>query len=316
MSHGEGRAMSDAGKAVREYQAELARTRRKEEFEKVKWLRSAKRLRLAWAEGHNTLYKFKSLNGDSCHQVLDIIENSRIYFSAADQLNDPLDCAPVLKLAKDLKDPEFVAELRADEARLIAESGLPADDVARRAAEFGVDVRELAAGAMKQTRQALVDEVRVFCLSAREDHPLLWSHYAASHTGVCLHFRCTHGTLFGSARGVDYVRRRLPILIPLKYNKTEDDIADAMVRRKATFWRYENEYRIIGHTNADWGYKFEGRFCTFDPALLCGITLGMKLSATDRSVVMRWIGNRYPAIPVYQAAEDEDSYGMHITRIW
>jgi hypothetical protein len=52
-------------------------------------------------------------------------------------------------------------------------------------------------------------------------HPLLRSHYAGSHTGVCLHFRVAGGSVFGLARGVDYSKPRPPILIPMRYNGSE-----------------------------------------------------------------------------------------------
>jgi hypothetical protein len=42
----------------------------------------------------------------------------------------------------------------------------------------------------------------IYCLAARRDNPLLWSHYTAGHTGVCLHFGCRPGTLFGLARKI------------------------------------------------------------------------------------------------------------------
>ena len=100
--------MSDPGNAVKEYQATLSRQREEEERRRAGWLEDAKRFRFAWAEGHDTLYKFKGLTGESRDQVLDIIEKSRIYFSAPDQFNDPLDCSPVIKLAKDPRDPDFI----------------------------------------------------------------------------------------------------------------------------------------------------------------------------------------------------------------
>jgi hypothetical protein len=57
-------------------------------------LEAARGLRMAWAQGIATLYKLKSLTGESRDHTLDIIENSRIYFSSPEQFNDPFDCAP------------------------------------------------------------------------------------------------------------------------------------------------------------------------------------------------------------------------------
>jgi len=62
------------------------------------------------------------MSGDVRDQVLDIIRNSRIYFSSPDQFNDPLDCAPICALAKPLTD-DFIKELLEDEAALAKAAG-------------------------------------------------------------------------------------------------------------------------------------------------------------------------------------------------
>jgi hypothetical protein len=110
-------ALKDSIRSVLSAAAQDAEQRRR----KAELLRQAKSLRFAWAEDKSTLYKFKSLSGGGCRQVQDIIENSRLYFSTPDQFNDPLDCSPIFKLAGDLKDPVFLAELKKDEDEMIAQ---------------------------------------------------------------------------------------------------------------------------------------------------------------------------------------------------
>jgi hypothetical protein len=96
-------------------------------------------------------------------------------------------------------------------------------------------------------------DLRIFCMSATFEHPLLWSHYASSHTGVCLHIWVEHRSVFGLARGADYSKPRPPVLIPIPYNASERAVGRAMSLIKADFWCYESEYRILGHATADWG---------------------------------------------------------------
>ena len=221
--------MSAPGDYVRKYHATAERARRRLEQDRAERLKNAKRLRFAWIEGNHTLYKFKSLNDDSRDHVLDMVENSRLYFPRPAQFNDPFDCAPVFSFAKPLSDPEFLAELRAEEDRMIAQRGLtPAERLDLRNA--AVDVGQLAQLITTQTRDVLRDDVRIFCLSARLDHPLLWSHYADSHKGVCLHFVARPGSVIGGARAVKYRTERVPVLVPFGYNRNSPDIADKMVR--------------------------------------------------------------------------------------
>src|SRR5665213_539277 len=303
--------MTDAGRTVREYQSRLSREHQQRERYRANLRRHAKRLRFAWIEGHDTLYKFKSMAGNGCSEVQDMIENSRIYFSIPDQFNDPFDCAPVCKPAKPLSDPAFIQELLADEERMMGESGKSPEEV-EELRKSQVDVLQLGPAVTAQTRSVMRADVRMFCLTSRQDHPLQWAHYADSHRGVCLHFRCKFGTLLGLARAVKYRKVREPVLVPLNYNPSPDHIADRMVQIKADFWRYESEYRIIGHDGADWGYTLDGRFCSFPPKQLCGVTLGMGTGAADRQLIMSWAANHVPALRVYEAVEDPDQFGLRM----
>jgi hypothetical protein len=183
---------------------------------------------------------------------------TRLYFSTPDQFNDPLDCSPIFKLAGDLDDTAFLEELKKDEDEMIAEQGLAPQAEAELRAQFGAHVTGMAEAIKRNVRKVIRADLRIFCLSANYEHPLLWSHYWNSHTGVCLHFSVANGTMFGLARGVDYSEPRPPVLIPMRYNVGGDTyVGRAMSLIKAEFWRYESEYRILGHATADWGYPFE-----------------------------------------------------------
>jgi hypothetical protein len=98
-------------------------------LERHKHLERARGMRLAWAEGIPTLHKYKGIAADAGEQVRNIIENSRIYLSQPDQLNDPLDCAPVFALARSLDDPAFVQQLRDEEDRMNTERGTTSSTV-------------------------------------------------------------------------------------------------------------------------------------------------------------------------------------------
>ena len=306
--------MSDAGEAVRQHRALLAAQYEKHQAKREELRADAEKLQFAWMEGYEKLYKFKSMSGSSRDQVLDIITNSRIYFSSPEQFNDPLDCAPIFALAKSITD-EFVKELLEDEAALARAAGKSEEEIeALRQAE-GVPPERIAAAVTERTRDELVKNARVFCLSASEVQPLLWSHYADSHRGVCLHFKAAPGSLFGLARAVDYRAERPSILVPLHYNKV--DITDAMVRVKGGFWGYVDEYRIIGHEGAevDWGATMVNRLCPFPPKLLCGITLGMKTPPQDRKDLMALAAQHYPEMAVYQAEEAKGRFGVETFRV-
>jgi hypothetical protein len=269
---------------------------------------AAKEHRMAWAEGHDTLYKYMSLGSENYGYVVDVLESSRVYFSSPDQLNDPADCKPVFKLAKDLSDPEFVRELEDDEARMIEADKLPPEEIASLRQKYGVEPSRLAAGVTEHTRRELEKVTRVFCMTVQPANTLMWAHYAEKHTGVCLHFRCRSQSLFGLARRVVYSTERKAILIPISYTP-EEEIPDLLAFGKSADWKYEEEYRIVSHEDAYEDYPLEGRYCRFKPEQLIGITFGLRISASHRKRLTEIVSRRRTPMGLFQMVEE----GEHFT---
>jgi hypothetical protein len=246
------------------------------------------RERLAWAEGVDTLYKLRSLSPESREHTLDTIENSRLYFPSPEQFNDPFDCFPPFELGGDWHDPKFVAELEQTQQLMVEENGISQAELDALQAKGGVPSEHLADTIRQYTIGDLRRETRILCLAREHCHPLMWSHYASSHTGICLHLRSGRGDLFGDAKRVLYRDERLPVLIPWKNRQSEDEVVDRLAFEKAAFWSCESEYRILGWPNKGDGPLFDQQHrVAFDPTLLCGITLGMRVSEADRARLLK-----------------------------
>jgi Protein of unknown function (DUF2971) len=87
----------------------------------------------------------------------------------------------------------------------------------------------------------------LLCFSRNWDNLLLWSHYGASHTGLCLGFDIPDG-FPGCTYDTDV--RYQPNL--LQVNKPEDvnyDLANRLLRTKHESWSYEQEVRIFVRLN-------------------------------------------------------------------
>jgi hypothetical protein len=173
----------------------------------------------------------------------------------------------------------------------------------------------MAEAIMHNLRAELRRKLHMFCFSSTREHPLMWSHYAGSHSGVCLHFKVESGLVTGLARGIDYVANRPPVLVPLRYNKDESDIAVMMSLVKAEFWHYESEYRILAIPGTDWGHELDGRYVSFAPEMLTGITLGMCTTGVDRNILLTWARNRQPLLSVWEAYEDQEKFALKFRRI-
>jgi hypothetical protein len=268
-----------------------------------------KHARLPWMQGHSVLYKFKGFRDEQQRHVLDILENLRIYLSSADQINDPYDIAPVVRYAGDPNDPEFMKTIAAEQRAIAHRHGMTDEQLQAEIAQASVTAEDLPAATTKSLRETLRQGFRLYCLTLERHHPLQWAHYADGHHGVCLHFSCAQGTLFGTAQEVLYHPTRLPILMPMAA-LSELELYDRIGLVKAEYWKYESEYRLIAAADAEYGEKRNGDFLSFDSPELIGVTLGMRMTEPDREMLIRHVDKHFPNLPIWEAYEDEERYWM------
>jgi hypothetical protein len=245
------------------------------------------------------LYRYRHLIGQHREWTKKIIAESVLYFASPSTFNDPFDC-------KIHYLPTFsVEELRRQHVDRLRKR-MPDLNRKQRRAKALQDER-----AMEPERfllqvtsglQRSVDDVGILSLSATERNILLWSHYAAGHTGLCLKFEATNRTpFFGRALPVSYVSSYPEISVT---DSAETQI-DAFLLTKAADWKYEEEYRIIDHAHGS-GNKF------FPPELLVGVILGARMPIEDKRAVVEWAGARKPYIEVLQASVSPESFSLDI----
>jgi len=80
----------------------------------------------------------------------------------------------------------------------------------------------------------------VICFSRSWENPVLWSHYADKHRGICLGFDVPDPLL----RTVRYLETRAPLDGFLE-SGTENDEPGALFYTKFSHWQYEDEVRRI-----------------------------------------------------------------------
>jgi hypothetical protein len=83
----------------------------------------------------------------------------------------------------------------------------------------------------------------LLCFSRNWDNLLLWSHYSASHKGICLGFDISEG---GPEPNYDMDVLYQPNLLP--YRRPEDvnfDLVNRLLRTKHESWSYEQEVRMF-----------------------------------------------------------------------
>lgn len=150
--------------------------------------------------------------------------------------------------------------------------------------------------------QNSINNVGVLSLSANDCNILLWSHYAAGHTGLCLKFIATsHTPFFGRALPVSYS----PTYPEINVLSSPDKQIDAFLLTKAKDWGYEEEWRIIDH-DCGAGDK------VFPAALLVGVILGARMAPNDKQAVAEWVSESKSRVEVLQAHTSKGTFSLEI----
>lgn len=252
------------------------------------------------------LYRYRHLQGDHREWTRQIITDSVLYFASPSSFNDPFDCKVHYKIPPSMKQLEriFVDFIRSHLppgldnsqqemtikkalSRLHPDNFKPEEFTSIVASELQKDVERLG----------------VLSLSSTCKNNLLWSHYAASHTGICLKFIATEYTpFFGQAQQVKY-RSTYPQIGILKHSP--DKQVEAFLLTKAKDWKYEEEWRIIDHVNGS-GRK------DFPDELLVEVVFGARIDPKDKEEVLSWISKRKKPVQVSQAILSSGSYSLEI----
>lgn len=159
----------------------------------------------------------------------------------------------------------------------------------------------------------LENKIGVYSLSAEKNNILLWSHYAASHTGFVIEFNALYLKNFLiNTYGLNNQKRLLlPVTYSHHYKKVDafsSDYYRALTKAfltKAKVWSYENEWRIIyyGAANIKMIIPLE-----IMPDLVNCVVLGSKISIQNESKIAS-ILNKIN-IPIFKAIQSENKYVM------
>ena len=256
-----------------------------------------------------TLYKFRPYQTTQEREwVREIIQDHKVYFPRASELNDPFDMSPRF---------ESITRERLLAAAEAFWSSCPDASPEERVRNLeylaGCDLAKHAAATQARVGQRMKNYF-VFSLAGNRDHPMLWSHYARGHTGLCIHFRADKASIFGLSLGVIYGDDRPLLPVELR-SISQQEIFQRITLRKGKFWEYEDEYRFARYPDTDYSdypIRFDGQHACFRPSELSGITVGTRMPPSDvDAVVLNLAATHNPRLTVWRAFET-DSFALGV----
>ena len=226
------------------------------------------------------LFKYRSL-AEHCREYTSrIVTDSRIYYAAPKQFNDPFDC-------------QFSVNM--DDARLNA---------------FGLSkLDEHKAFAENWLWDETNKDVCVLSLSELNDNLLMWSHYSDSHTGICLELTFQTSEKLHEVQYSD-VRPEIFFADVRQQDRDDQRYSDAVIATlttKMSDWVYEKEWRCI-----DFGGPGER---SMPDRMLSGIVFGCRTSDTDRQMVRDWVKSTGQSVTFSQAVQREGAFALDIEEI-
>jgi len=248
------------------------------------------------------LYRYVSLVGEiKQSQVRDQIERGEIYFARLTSFNDPFDSYFVVDSTGE-----------PDRVRTFWESSEAAKglEAAEREARIDHCVREAGSERESERMRAAAMQMRqeygMLCMSSRNDDILMWSYYAAGHSGLCIRYQMHKEAWFGLGE----------MILPLEVEYAEAPptfrfyydgrfaAAKALLGTKAKIWSHEGEWRMVLPSFS--GSKI------LPLAHVDQVILGINTPDEDIERVKRWVSRRSVSMEILQAQHRKGEYGLDL----
>jgi Protein of unknown function (DUF2971) len=143
----------------------------------------------------------------------------------------------------------------------------------------------------------------IVSLAERATCPLMWSHYADQHHGICIGYSVperaasdVHKVRYGGSRLVEASK----VAAMLAGNDVaRDQVDEAVLLRKAGSWRYEREWRLIGQ-----------RGLQNSPLELEEVIFGMRCREPVKYAVVKALEGRGGQVKLYEMQEVPGSFRL------
>lgn len=278
---------------------------------------------LAHDEGIQTLFRYmqypplsdwSATSEEHRRRLENFVTLGDLYLPLASQFNDPFETSPHFRIPRkadgSIDSDVYIFHLR---TRYGPQWGWSPERIAQAEIEL---TGKVASGTFEPEtavneamwRDRLRSEFPMCCLTGDRRNVPMWSYYAGSHTGVCIHFDATVAP-FGAAFKVVYTDE-YPFLPQPVADLSPRMVIQQCLLVKSKAWAHENEYRMIDMPNYDGGARTldppislqrAGQLIRFRDRHLAGITCGVHMKGDAVERLARICGDRRPRVPIWQA---------------
>lgn len=279
------------------------------------------------------VYKYRAFNT----WTLESLCNDTLHFALPNAFNDPMDCHPHIEADSNLDQlrsllrllickrivpavQEHLKSVRIRGKRALIRADALAESEANRVINYIAYCStnpEFTEEPTDSERGLLAGEIEsellqyygrgVCCFSEKYNDPLMWSHYADCHRGLCLGYGTDRvpaphlqKVIYGGSRAIKTSILHRAFILNEFDAKAELD--RQVLLRKAKGWRYENESRLIGPVGVQ-----------DSPLALKYITFGLRCGSAIVHTVVEALARRKKPLRYYAINEVYGKYALRRT---
>lgn len=238
-----------------------------------------------------TLYRYRPINPNE----IDALEEGYLWFSSADDLNDPFEGC--IKLKEVEQDTTMEISLNFN---IRVNGGAPKEE--RKIFEIPNLIHQ-SNDYYKRVFQSMLAQTKVCCFSKSKTNKLMWSHYADKHRGMVMEYDISFDiNLFRFALPVIYNEKLPEINFMTQQNKS----IKSVLKNKSHDWNYEQEVRLINDNPAGTPNRIR-----INLESLRSVIFGHRTSKEDIEKVKTAL-KKFPHIKYQQSCLSQNEYELII----
>ncbi|ABC32298.1 conserved hypothetical protein [Hahella chejuensis KCTC 2396] len=276
------------------------------------------------------LYRYRQFSATTIESLC----HDNLYFSSPANFNDPLDCQPSVisdndnKTLRKLLSELIKRRVTSQSIASLTKASIGGDRARNHAEKLGAQAAEFElssiayhstnpeyeCGKEEAENWLLTSEIEsellkqydrgVCCFSSTVNNPLLWSHYGDQHHGLCIGYTLNR-TPIPTVHKVEYGGNRevktslITKAFLEKDQKSQDKLDRDVLLRKASPWKYEREWRLIGD-----------RGLQDSPLALVDVTFGLRCPVAIKHSVIKALESRSGAVKFYEIYRRRGSFNL------
>jgi len=138
------------------------------------------------------------------------------------------------------------------------------------------------------------NKARILSLTTNEANPLMWSHYADSHRGICIGF---------STEACQDLKKVFPVKYSDKIVNIGGKHSDGLFSKKHTAWSYEQEWRLATDKQ---------EYVDLPDNSIVSVIFGGRVDSRDADWVKDWINLAGWRCNTHRATFSQTGYDMKI----